>query len=299
MLANPKEIFTDAKKRGYSIAGLNATSQEGIDAVIGAAEALNAPVMLSFAQVHNAYIPIEKIGPMMVEAARNARVPVIVHLDHGMDRDFILKAIRAGFTSIMYDCSTLPFEENVSELADFTETAHKLGIIVEAELGQMPSAIVGQDGCVEPGVVVENIEETYTDPDQALEFCKRTEVDLLTVSFGSIHGFPTNKPDLNIPLLREIYEKTKDHTALVMHGTTGVPVDQIKAAINNGVKKFNYFTGVGTSPAKKIVEYVENATEPVYYHEIAKLSTEIMMKHAKEQIKLFANGVEFTPPFGI
>ncbi|MDR1179391.1 MAG: class II fructose-bisphosphate aldolase [Spirochaetales bacterium] len=293
MLANPKEIIADATKRNYAIAGMNVTTQEGIDAVILAAESLNTPVMLSFAQVHNAYFPIEKMGPLMVLAAKEAKVPVIVHLDHGMDRDFIMKAVRYGFTSIMYDCSTRLFEENIAELSAFAELAHKLDIIVEAELGQMPSNIMGQGGCVEPGVVVSNIEQTYTNPDQALEFCVKTGVDLLTVSFGSIHGFPANKPNLNIPLLKSIYEKTKGHASLVMHGTTGVPANQVTDAINNGVRKFNYFTGLGTAPAAKVAEYIAAAREPVYYHEIAKLSVDIMTEHAKQQITLFSNGAQF------
>jgi fructose-bisphosphate aldolase class II len=294
MLVNPKEIFADAKKRNYAIAGMNATTQEGIDAVLLAAESLNAPVMLSFAQVHNTYFPIEKIGPMMVRAAKEAKVPVIVHLDHGMDRDFLMKAVRYGFTSIMYDCSTRPFGENIAELVAFAEMAHKLDIIVEAEVGQMPSNIAGQGGCVESGDVIKNIEQTYTNPDLALEFCIKTGVDLLTVSFGSIHGFPTSKPNLNIPLLKAIYEKTKDCTSLVMHGTTGVPANQITDAINNGVRKFNYFTGIGTAPAARVVEYISKAGRPVYYHEIAKLSVDIMAEHAKQQIALFANGAQFT-----
>ena len=298
MLANPKEIFADAKKRNYSIAGLNATSEEGISAVIQAAESLNAPVMLSFAQIHHQYIPIEKIGPMMVTAAKNAKVPVIVHLDHGMDADFIMKAVRYGFTSIMYDCSMKPLEENIEKLQEFTEMAHKLGIIVEAELGKMPSTIAGQAGCVEPGSPVTNISETYTNPDEALFFCQKTKVDLLTVSFGSIHGFPESKPDLNIPLLKEIHQKTEPYTSLVMHGTTGVPEEQILDAIQNGIRKFNYFTGVGTAPAQSIMNYIKEAENPVYYHEIASLALDMMTTQAAKQINLFRNGVSFAPVLG-
>ncbi|MEM1485843.1 class II fructose-bisphosphate aldolase [Oscillospiraceae bacterium PP1C4] len=287
MIANAKEILNDAQRNNYAIAGINTTSYEGLIAVLQAAEELDVPVMISHAQSHEPYAPIDVFGRLMVECARNAKVPVIIHLDHGTDYHYVMKAVRSGFTSIMYDCAHLPFEENVAEVAKFVDVAHNLGIIVEAEVGRMPSNIVGQGGCTEYGVAVENIQDYYTLPQEAASFCEKTNVDMLAVSFGTVHGFYVEKPVLDIKRLREIHESTS--AALVMHGTTGVDEEQIIAAINNGVRKFNYFTGVGTSADKSIEKQLKEATTPVYFHEIAKNSTEIMKEKAKHMIMLFQN----------
>lgn len=287
MIANPKEILLDAQKNNYAIGGINTTTLEGLQAVIEAAEELDVPVMISHAQVHEYYAPIDVFGPLMVHFAEKAKVPVIIHLDHGTDFHYIMKAVRNGFTSIMYDCSHLPYKENVRNVKKFVEIAHNLGIIVEAEVGMMPSNIEGQAGCTETGVPVENIEQYYTDPQMAADFCKETNVDMLAISFGSVHGFYVDKPVLDIERVKKIRSLTP--TALVMHGTTGVDEKQIKNAINAGIRKFNYFTGVGTSASECIEAQISKATAPIYYHEIAKNAKEIMKEKAKYILEVFQN----------
>lgn len=287
MLMNPKEILRDAEKNNYAIVGINATTLEGIHAIIEAAEELDAPVMLSHAQGHEPFAPIDVFGSLFHEAAQKAKVPVIIHLDHGTNYNYVMKAIRNGFTSIMYDCAHLPFEENIRRVKDFTEIAHELGVLVEAEVGQMPSNIVGQGGCTEFGVAIENIRDYYTKPEEASEFVKQTRVDLLTVSFGTVHGLFVEKPDLDIELLKRIHALTD--CALVMHGTTGVEDEQVVEAINHGLRKCNYYTGVGIAPIPDIEERIKNAKEPVYYHELAQIAKEVMKQKAKEKILLMQN----------
>ena len=287
MIANPKEIMLDAEKNDYAIAGINATTMAGINAVLEAAEELNAPVMLSHAQSHEYYAPIDTFGKYMVERAAAAKVPVIIHLDHGTSYPYLIKAIRSGFTSIMYDCAELPVEENIRRVKSFTETAHELGIIVEAEVGIMPSNIKGQGGCTESGAPVENIEQYFTEPQVASDYVNATGVDMLTISFGTVHGFFVEKPVLDIERVKKIHAIT--NAALVMHGTTGVDEEQIIAAINAGIRKFNYFTGVGTSASDEIVKLVSSATEPVYYHEIERHAKDIMKARAKHVIELMLN----------
>ena len=288
MLANPKEILLDAERNNYAIAGINATTYEGIQAVIEAAEELNMPVMLSHAQVHEPFAPINVFGPLMVRFAKEAKVPVIIHLDHGVDYNYVMKAVRNGFTSIMYDCAHLPFEENTEEVRKFVEIAHELGIIVEAEVGQMPSNIEGIGGCSQYGVATENIEQYYTVPEKAEEFCKKTNVDMLTISFGTVHGFFVEKPVLDLERVKKIHSLIPS-VGLVMHGTTGVDEEQIKNAINAGIRKFNYFTGIGTSANQSIEEQIKNATAPIYYHEIASNAKQIMKERAKHIIEVFQN----------
>jgi fructose-bisphosphate aldolase, class II len=287
MLANPKEILNDSEKNHYAIAGINATSLEGIMAIIEAAEELDAPVMLSHAQHHEHAAPIDVFGPLFVHFATRAKVPVIIHLDHGVSHEYVMKAVRNGFTSIMYDCAHLPFEQNIRNVKAFTEMAHPLGITVEAEVGQMPSNVIGQGGCTEFGVAIENIRDYFTKPDEAAEFVRQTDVDMLTVSFGTVHGLFVEAPELDIALLKHIKEKTG--CALVMHGSTGVDDAQILEAIDNGLNKINYYTGMGTAPTGEIETMIRQTAEPVYYHDIAHLGKEIMKKKAKEKILLFQN----------
>jgi fructose-bisphosphate aldolase, class II len=287
MIANPKEILLDAERNNYAIAGINTTTLEGIQAVLEAAEEVGAPIMLSHAQVHEPFAPIDEYGPLMVHLAEKSKVPVIIHLDHGTDYNYVMKAIRNGFTSIMYDCAHLPFEENLLEVKKFTEIAHSLRMIVEAEVGQMPSNIEGIGGCTEFGVGIEDIEQYYTNPELAAEFCEKTNVDMLTISFGTVHGFFVEQPILDIERVKKIHALTS--AALVMHGTTGVDEKQIISAINAGIRKFNYFTGIGTSANESIEAQIRNATAPVYYHEIANNAKDIMKERAKHIIELFQN----------
>lgn len=284
MIVNPRELMEDAQRNNYAVAGMNATTLEGIQAVLSAAEELGAPIMLSHAQVHEQYAPIDVFGPLLAAFAEKAKVPVVLHLDHGTEYSYILKAIRYGFNSIMYDCAHLPLEENIKRVKEFTESAHEIGISVEAEVGTMPSNIVGMGGCTEYGKKIDRMEDYFTDPDIAGRFCRETKIDMLTASFGTVHGFYIEKPVLDLERLRKIREASG--IPLVMHGTTGVEEEQVKAAVRGGVRKFNYFTGVATSASVPVEEKIRNAKGPLYYHEIAQCAAEAMKAQAKHMIAL-------------
>ena len=287
MLANPKEILLDSQKNHYAIAGINTTTLPGIMAVIEAAEELDAPVMLSHAQLHELWAPIDVFGPLFVHFAMRAKVPVIIHLDHGLSHEYVMKAVRNGFTSIMYDCAHLPFDENAQKVAAFTELAHSLGIIVEAEVGQMPSNVVGHGGCTEYGAPIDHIEDYFTKPEEAAEFVKRTNVDMLTVSFGTVHGIFVEAPKLDIELLKKI--RTQVDCGLVMHGSSGVDDTQILSAIDAGLNKINHYTELGTAPIPEIAQAIKEAQIPLYYHDVAHQAKEIMKEKAKNRIQLFQN----------
>jgi fructose-bisphosphate aldolase class II len=287
MLANPKEILLDSQKNHYAIAGINTTTLPGIMAVIEAAEELDAPVMLSHAQLHDPWAPIDVFGPLFVHFAMRAKVPVIIHLDHGLSHEYVMKAVRNGFTSIMYDCAHLPFDENAQKVAAFTELAHSLGIIVEAEVGQMPSNVVGHGGCTEYGAPIDHIEDYFTKPEEAAEFVKRTNVDMLTVSFGTVHGIFVEAPKLDIELLKKI--RTQVDCGLVMHGSSGVDDTQILSAIDAGLNKINHYTELGTAPIPEIAQAIKEAQIPLYYHDVAHQAKEIMKEKAKNRIQLFQN----------
>ena len=169
MLVNMKKILEIAEAEGYAIPCINTPNEETVRAVIGAAEELNTPIIIDHAQVHDSLIPIERIGPIMLKYAKEARVPVCVHLDHGSDYEFVMRAVKVGFPSIMYDCSALPFEENVEKVAQFVKFAHAAGITVEAELGIMASTDEDtHDDDPEKRVLTnEDIREFFTEPAEA------------------------------------------------------------------------------------------------------------------------------------
>ena len=194
MIVTLQDMLKDAENKNYAVACINATTYEGLRGIIEAAEELNAPVILGHAQVHETVAPIDEFGPLIVQEAVKAKVPVVVHLDHGMDYEYAIKAVRAGFNSIMYDCSVLSLEKNIEEVRRFTKLAHKMGVAVEGEVGCMPSNIVGQGGCTEFGKEIINIKDYYTKPEEARRFVEETGVDMLTVSFGTVHGVFVDKP---------------------------------------------------------------------------------------------------------
>ncbi|MCL2588838.1 MAG: class II fructose-bisphosphate aldolase [Oscillospiraceae bacterium] len=287
MLVNMKEILETAEREGYAIPCINTPNVETIRAVVGAAEELNTPVIIDHAEVHDIVVPMERIAPDMIKYAKAAKVPVCVHLDHGTDYNFLMRAIRAGFTSIMYDCSALPFEKNVQELKDFTKIAHGLGITVEAELGIMASSEEDTHG----GEALTNAEirKFFTDPDEAGKFAEITGVDALTVCFGSMHGIYAEPPVLDIDLVKSIRKSMPAATKIVMHGASGVAFSEVKKAIDAGCCKVNYYSYL----AKDATEFVGRTIQemgPIAYHELTEYAYEHMKEHAKAVLKAFRNG---------
>jgi len=283
MICNFVEMLGEAKKGKYAVGAFNTPTAETLKAVIEAAEELDTPVIISHAQSFQGTVPIEWIGPQMVRYAKRAKVPVCVHLDHGLDLHYAYKAIRLGFTSVMYDCSRLPYEKNADELTKFSEIAHQMDISVEGELGEMPG-IEGGTG------IVRQVKDGMTKVEEAKEYVVKTGVDLLTVSIGSVHG--GNKHESNVRLdidrLKALSEVAGD-CPLGMHGGSSVPDEQLVEAIANGISKINYYTAIGKAPSDAIRQKIEDAGEPVYYHEIAKLAEDIMNERCKEAIRIFTN----------
>lgn len=288
MLVNNNVLLRDAEKNNYAVAGINTTSLTMLRAVVEAAEELNMPIILSHAQLHEPYAPIDLIAPLMKAAAEKAKVPCSLHLDHGVSENYIMKAIRNGFTSIMVDFARCPFEENVARTKRMTEICHELDISVEGEYGEMPSNVEGQGRALPEG---KTIEFFYTDPQKAKKFVELTEVDNLVVSFGSVHGIYIEKPVMDYKRLAEIRNALPDYP-LVMHGGSGLEEDDIRKCIDGGVRKINYYTYMATAPSKKLPQMISNAEKPPYFHEIAEYAKEIMKEQAKYAINLFKNKKE-------
>lgn len=287
MLANLAELLQDAKKNNYAIASINTPNQISLRAVIAAAEEVNIPITINHAQNEDDHIPIEIAVPLMLDYAKKSTVPISVHVDHGLDMKHIMKAVRLGVTSVMYDCSNLPLEENIAEVKRLMDLVGHLGIAIEAEVGTMPNNMPDEVHGQERSDL-SDLSVYYTDPKEAQMFCEQTGVDVLTISFGSVHGMYEGEPNLNIPLLEQIRDLTPN-TSLGMHGGSGVPYDQIQKAISSGIRKINYFTAIDTAPAPHLAKLINEADGPVNFWKLADEAMEIIYEKTVEVLRVCKN----------
>ncbi len=253
--------------------------------MIGAAEELKLPVILQFAQCHEPWIPLERIGSIMVETAKKSALPVCVHLDHGETLEYLEKALQIGFTGIMYDGSVLPYEENLANTKKAVAMAGKTGASVEAELGSMGKRESGA-GDTDSG---EDDTKIYTDPQKAKEFVQASGIDALACSFGTTHGIYLTTPKLDFDVVKNVRALTDD-IPVVMHGGSGVSREDYHKAIQAGVRKINYFTYMDKSGGNTAAEYLKslNAEEPVFFSSVSMAARDAMKENVKTAMKMFA-----------
>ena len=285
MLVTLNETLKLAENKNMALGGFNITNLESLRSVLSAAEKLHLPVVLMFAQIHAHMIPLSLIGPSMVRCAEETGIPVTVHLDHGADLAYLRQALDLGFTSIMYDGSQLPYEENLENTRKAVELAAHDGASVEAELGTMGKRETG-DGSSGG----ENNRKIYTDPALAAQFIKESGIDALACSFGTTHGIYLTKPKLDLDIVRRIRELT-DGFPIVMHGGSGVSEEDYRRCIEAGVRKINYFTYMdkaGGSAAKAYAEGIEDG-KPVFFSDIIKTAQEAMEADVERTLRVFAH----------
>ena len=285
MLETLCDVMKTAQERKIAIGSFNVISFETMRAVIDAAESLNLPVIIQFAQCHEALIPLPMIGPAMVAAAKAAKVPVCVHLDHGETLEYLEKALEIGFTAVMYDGSTLPYAENLQNTKETVEMARRTGASVEAELGSMGRRESGADD----HTGAEDETKIYTDPILAAQFVKESGIDALACSFGTTHGIYLSKPKLNLDIVREVCKLTGD-IPVVMHGGSGVSAEDYQKSIEAGVRKINYFTYMDKAGGAAIKEYVDSVElgAPLFYSAASTAARTAMTQDVKEAMKRFA-----------
>ena len=265
MLVNRKEMLADAGKNGSAIGGFNCASLESAMAAMRAAEEMNSPFILQFAGVHGQYIPLSVAGPLMLQLARSAKVPVAVHLDHGSSPEDCFRALAMGFTSVMLDGSALAYEENIAATSAVVKAAHALGATVEAELGSMPSNFRGELGEYTP-------EDFYTKPEEASEFVERTGVDALAISFGTVHGIYKTTPKLSFDVIERVREATNS-LPLVMHGGSGITDDDYRKALECGIRKVNYYTYGALAGGKAVYDIVAKTPQGLQFHDVSVAAT--------------------------
>ena len=254
------DLLKDAEERKYAVGGFVLVNLEWVKAVAEAAKRKLSPLSLCIAQVHFDFVDMEALAPAIHQSAKELPVPVAVHLDHGKSIDAIMRAIKCGFTSVMFDGSDLPFEENVEMTKRIVDFAHSVGVSVEAELG----AVGGGYGKPEGGEAPPP--ELLTDPLQAAEFVRRTNCDALAVAIGTVHGKYKGKPKLDFERLKKIRELT--NIPLVLHGGSGIPPEDVKKAIELGVRKINIYYDMQRLATEKIRELVNRDGDSVTYPDI-------------------------------
>lgn len=289
MLVTLKENLLKAEEGNYAVGAFNSPTLESARAAIEAAEELQVPIILSHAEVHFEITPLEIMGPILVNLAKNASVPVTVHLDHGSSFENVKKAIGIGFSSVMIDASHMPYEENIKTVIEVVEYAHKHNVSVEAELGMMTSSGIGGEETAGGEHVDVDSADYYTDPSIAKDFVQRTEIDALAASFGTVHGIYVKEPNLDFERLRSIYKNIE--RPVVMHGGSGLSVEEYVTAINSGVRKINYYSYAAMAGAKAVKDYLSETYNP-FYHDLAVVAKEAIKKDVKRAMEIFSNRSE-------
>lgn len=280
-LTSMSEILQDAVRRDYAVGAFNVVNLEFLEAILETAEALRSPVILSIAEVHFSYVPLNDICPLIRDKAARLKVPVALHLDHGMSSTSFLQAIRNGFTSVMFDGSKLLFAENLAQTRRVIELCRPLGISVEAELG----AVGGDEG---GGLESQADPLFFTDPDQAQQFVEQTGVDALAVAIGNAHGKYKGEPRLDFERLQRIREKCG--IPLVLHGGSGISVDDFRRSIRCGIRKINIYTAMSQAALKAAADFMTQSSGR--YHDYPLLMQSIQKAVAEivaEQMTLFGS----------
>ena len=276
-----KEMLKKAQKGRYGIGAFNANNMEIIQAIIETAEEEKAPVILQASQGAIKYAGLDMIVAMVKAVAEKANIPVALHLDHGTDYHQNIKCLRAGFTSLMYDGSKLPFDENVEMTKKVVEMAHACDIPVEAELGQ-----IGKMGdSDEPGVALERVKESMAVPEEAAKFVELTKIDFLAAAVGTIHGCRTPFAKLDIPRIERIRELTG--VPLVLHGASGANDEEVKKGIAAGICKINIDTRIRMKFTEKMREIIKTNPEEIDPRKILGPAKDAAKEIIRDRIRVF------------
>lgn len=273
-LVNMAPLLKDARSGGYAVGSFSVANMEMVLGVLKAVEETKSPAIIQIAEVRLNYSPLELIGPLMVAAAKNSPMPVAVHFDHGKTAEKIKQALDIGFTSVMFDGSHLPFEENSRITAEIKKTAAAYGADCEGEIGCVGGS---EDGS-------EDIAINCTSPAQALEFYKKTGVDALAVAIGNAHGNYKQAPKLRFDIL----EQTAGFVPvpLVLHGGTGILPDDFRKCIKLGINKINIATATFDSVEQSAREAYANQAVKGYY-DLQTAEVEGAYRNALKHIEIF------------
>ena len=274
-LVRSTEVLAYAQEAHFAVGAFNADNMEMLQAIVEAAEEERAPVILQVSEPTVRYAGLTLPAAMVKQVAAEVTVPVVLHLDHGTSFEQNVHALRAGFTSLMFDGSRLPYEENVAITRRIADMAHIAGLAVEAELGKV----------LQTGATPEEVAAAMTDPDQAAEFVARTGCDSLAVAVGSIHAMKGREADLDLERIRAIHERVG--LPLVLHGSSGVKHDSITAAIALGVCKVNVSTYLKQAFVSTLRAELAAAPDEVDFRVLFIPAREAAKERVREKLRLF------------
>lgn len=276
MLVNMRDLLADAEDGNYAVGSFSVANMEMVLGVLKAAKELSAPIILQIAEVRLKQSPLEVIGPLMVAAAENADTPVAVHFDHGKTIEKISQALEIGFTSVMFDGSHLPLDENIKVTNQVAEIAREYDAAVEAEIGCVGGS---EDGS-------EDIAINCTKPADAVRFEKEADIDALAIAIGNAHGNYKETPKLRFDILKEVDELTD--TPLVLHGGTGISPEDFVKCSKTGIKKINIATATFDSVEKTVADnYKKNEIKG--YYDLQAAEVEGAYQNAKKHILIFGS----------
>ncbi len=285
MLVTMKEMLADAKKNHYAIPAFDVSNYEMMKSILETCEEERSPALLMALGVDIQGRDLHLLTSMIRSASEYFNIPICLHMDHATDLEFIKYGCDNGFSSVMYDGSVLPFEENAKNTAIVTEYAHKKGITVEAELGHVGNASVGsisETGTdTDPG-------ESLTVPEEVTKFVEITDVDALAVAIGTAHGVYQKTPELRIDRLDEIVAVCD--RPLVLHGGSGTPNEQMQNAIHHGITKINIYSDVLYALNKGLKDTLNTVTNPSTWPFIVYENAKKMMKEVvREKLHTFGS----------
>lgn len=273
-LVKMKDLLRRAEEKNIGCGAFSVGNMEMVRGAIRAAEELDTPIILQIAEVRLKNSPLHLMGPMMVQAAKEAKVDVAVHLDHGLTFETVDKALELGFTSVMLDASTLPFEENIARVKAVVEKARKYSATVEAELGLVGGS---EDGSCDHGI-------RCTDPDDAVVYARETGIDALAVAIGNAQGNYPVAPTLAFDVLEKIHEKVD--IPLVLHGGSGITDKDFQRAISLGIRKVNIATASFNSLTAHVEKYMES-TDKHNFFDLNEAMAQGTYENVKKHILVF------------
>ncbi|HHT91678.1 MAG: class II fructose-bisphosphate aldolase [Bacillota bacterium] len=277
-LVTLEEILRSTRKEKYAVGSFNAANHSMAEAILSVSEELGLPVILGLAEVQFRYVDLERFVPYLRQRIEGMATPVALHLDHGLSLETVYRGLDLGFSSVMIDASSFPYEENVALTRQVVRRARSYGASVEAELGQ----VGGGEGNLEQGTEADAA--GYTDPSQARDFVENTGIDALAVSIGTVHGPFKGKPRLDLERLAEI--RSLVEVPLVLHGGSGLSEDDFRRAVACGISKINVFTETSLGAAGALRELLAKGT-PLGYPDLTTAAEKRIRDIVRGQLRVF------------
>ena len=278
-LVTLKDVLEPAEQNGYAVGAFNANNMEIVQAIVEAAFEERSPVILQASPGAIRYAGLDYIAAMVKTAAKGVDVPVVLHIDHGTDFFQVMRCIRAGFSSVMFDGSALTLEENIKITRQVVEIGRAVGVSVEGELGKI--------GGTEDDVFVSEKEALFTDPLEAQRFVRETGVDALAIAMGTAHGPYKGRPKLDFSRLKQIRELTG--ASIVMHGASGVHDDDVRQGIALGIRKINIDTDLRQSFVQALKGFIVDNPDNIDPRKVLAPAKEAMKKIVREKMRLFGS----------